>query len=242
MCTDLHTHSHLQNLTGMFAARPTYSPALWHLTAPAPSPVPYPPTFCSCTSAKLLKRRWWVEALKYMALFYIPAIVKVLLQLAVHTTCKAAPGSPMPDDASAACFFFFTLYVAVLPLGLICLVAWAVLVGGARRTQIRRMLGIAEARAGGDCCSWMVASPGKGRWSDCCLHFWCLCCALAQEMRTVMHVEEGFSLPAYQEGPADGYCQVAMEPPEMEDMDRPLLMVVDSAGSMKDVSSGVGKV
>lgn len=185
------------------------------------------------TSAKLLKRPWWVEALKYVALFFIPALLKLLLQVGVQASCDAEAKDPF--HGNVACSFFAVAYAAMIPLGLVCLIIWAMFVGGARRTQIRRMLRIAETRAGGDCCSCMVASPGKGRWSDCCLHFWCVCCALAQEMRTVLHVEEGAPLPAYQEGPPSGYMKVDMEPPAPEDMDRPLLVVVDDSGNLKNV-------
>eukprot|EP00877_Chromochloris_zofingiensis_P008736 jgi/Chrzof1/4115/UNPLg00779.t1 len=58
-----------------------------------------------------------------------------------------------------------------------CFVCW-VLYGwyvGKRRSQIKARLGITR---NDDCCN------------DCCLHMWCPFCALAQETRTILHLEK----------------------------------------------------
>jgi hypothetical protein len=107
--------------------------------------------------------------------------------------------SPEPGKACLV----LTYISVVLNYGSIgCAIAWAVLVGGPRRTELRRLLGISGSGAGGDCCTCCYSGVDKGQSSDCCLHFWCLWCALAQEMRTVMHLQAANKLP---EGPPEGY-------------------------------------
>jgi hypothetical protein len=149
----------------------------------------------------VFRTSFWKEMFKYVLLFGLIIFINVSFEGARQAACtlpadhQASTGVP-PMKPSATCAAMSgALDDVVLWVSVGCAVAWAVYIGGPRRTQLRRLLGIADRSAGGDCCACCYSSPNKGSGSDCCLHYWCLCCALAQEMRTVMHLKAEDKLP-----------------------------------------------
>jgi len=149
----------------------------------------------------VFRTSFWKEMFKYVLVFGLIIFINVSFEGARQAACTlpadqkdGAEAPPMKPSATCAAMSG-ALDDLVLWVSVGCAVAWAVYIGGPRRTQLRRLLGIADRGAGGDCCTCCYSSPNKGSGSDCCLHYWSLCCALAQEMRTVMHLKADNKLP-----------------------------------------------
>lgn len=170
---------------------------------------------CRYVSSRLFRTSFWREIGKFLLVFGIVGLLSIMAAVGQVSTCpmdSAAlnpdpatlnPDAPAPAVPSGACLAWCILARVAQIAGIACGVVWALHIGGPHRTRIRKLLGIADSGAGGDCCTCCHRGPDKGSANDCCLHYWCLCCALAQEMRTVMHYE---AVKKQQEGLApEGY-------------------------------------
>lgn len=175
------------------------------------------------TTSKVFRTSFWKEVGKFLLIFGVVGLLNFSFGIAQVVTCPlppmddpdaaaAAGGAPpaAPVDPTKACLVLTAITQVLRYASMGCAIAWAVYVGGPRRTQLRQRLGIADSGAGGDCCTCGHRGPGKGSSNDCCLHYWCLCCALAQEMRTVMHLQAENRLP---EGPPEGYEPLITQAP-----------------------------
>lgn len=150
----------------------------------------------SYVSSRLFRTSFWWEVGKFLLVFGIVGLMSIMAAVGQVSTCPLDPAAaalipdaPAPGAPSGACVAWRILDRVSQIAGIACAVLWALHIGGPHRTRVRKLLGISDSRAGGDCCTCCHMGPNKGSASDCCLHFWCLCCALAQEMRTVMHYE-----------------------------------------------------
>jgi len=170
------------------------------------------------TTSRVFRTSFWKEAGKFLLLWGTYYLLDFALTTAKLSTCPLPPdqASAAALDAAAvatptagataaprtpACITLTILSSGMVHLAFLICIVWAVWIGGPRRTQLRQHLRIASRGAGGDCCTdWPIGDRGSS--SDCCLHYWCLWCALAQEMRTVMHLQALNKLPM---GPAEGY-------------------------------------
>jgi hypothetical protein len=157
---------------------------------------------------------FWREVGKFLLFFGILGAIRFGIGIAEMATCptdKSVDGT-LPEPGKA-CLALVSIYAISFYGSIGCVIAWAVFVGGPRRTQLRRLLGIPGSGAGGDCCTCCYSGMNKGQTSDCCLHFWCLWCALAQEMRTVMHLQAANKLP---QGPPEGYEPLITTAPSVD--------------------------
>jgi hypothetical protein len=163
---------------------------------------------CRYVSSRLFRTSFWRETGKFLLVFGIVGLLSIMAAVGQVVTCPIDttalnPDAPAPAEPSGACISWYIVARAMQIAGVACAVVWALHIGGPHRTRIRKLLGISDSGAGGDCCTCCHRGPDKGSANDCCLHYWCLCCALAQEMRTVMHYE---AVKAQQEGRApEGY-------------------------------------
>ena len=157
------------------------------------------------TTSRVFRTSFWKELGKFLLIFGTYYLLDIIFAIAKASTC-ALPPPVFSEDTSAAprtpaCITSTILSSGIIYVGFIVCLIWAACIGGPRRTQLRRHLRIAGRNAGGDCCTdWPIGDRGSS--SDCCLHYWCVCCALAQEMRTVMHLQALNKLPV---GPPEGY-------------------------------------
>jgi hypothetical protein len=174
---------------------------------------------CRWTTSRAFRTSFCKELGKFLLIFGIVGLLNVAFAIAQVATCPlppdstaAAPAGP-PAPPTKACFILTIISQLGSYLSIGCGIAWAVHIGGPRRTQLRKLLGIADRGAGGDCCTCCYSGADKGSASDCCLHYWCLCCALAQEMRTVMHLQSMNKMP---EGPPEGYAPLITQAPAFD--------------------------
>jgi hypothetical protein len=141
----------------------------------------------------VLQKSLWLEALKYVALIYALNFVYFILQVTVNATCaKAAQAGTTHEDRMdklTICRTGFAPYFVILRLALFgCTVYLAMCIGGSRRRQLRQRLGIPPTDPNGQCCH-MSHDNSERCNDDCCLHYWCIPCALCQETRTVLQVQ-----------------------------------------------------
>lgn len=102
---------------------------------------------------------------------------------------EALSAQRQAEAAYSACAAEFLNYsLACFAASLVCLLYWAVFVGGRRRRQMREALGITTTDHRGTCCSCCHSESDYCN-SDCCLHFWCTQCAMCQETRTVLEAQ-----------------------------------------------------
>ena len=138
-------------------------------------------------SQVVLGRSLWREVLRYVLVLLIAQATFTAIDVAVVLTCTARGAAAVADAelVKAECLASYAplndLARAVL---LVCGLVWAILIGGPRRKELRRALGIPDNTPEGSCCR---PCQVKGVCDDdCCLHYYCLCCAVAQETRTRM--------------------------------------------------------
>lgn len=178
----------------------------------------------SWTSSKVFRTSFWREVGKFLLVLTLVAVIGGALAGTDAALCPSPdittdPASPAAAAAAAEarlstkCVALACLLQLVRAASIGCALVWAWYIGGPRRTQMRRLLGIADSGAGGDCCTCGVAGPLKGARSDACLHFWCLWCAVAQEMRTVMHLQSVGKLPS---APPEGYEPLIHKAPSVD--------------------------
>jgi hypothetical protein len=141
----------------------------------------------------VLHKSLWREALKYFAILGLVNCVGAILQVVADTTCTTAAqaGTTHEDklERLAMCRAAFVPYILIVRLAVfVCAVYWAMCVGGPRRKQLRQELGIPPTDTNGQCCH-MLHDNSERCNDDCCLHYWCLPCALCQEARTVYHMQ-----------------------------------------------------
>jgi hypothetical protein len=155
----------------------------------------------------VFRTSFWKELGKYLLLFGVYWLLCISFAIAKVSTCplppdqhSTAPHVVPPGPAtpvappSTTCTTLTVISAVMIYAGFAFAIIWAVRIGGPRRTQLRKRLGIPGFGAGGDCCTDCPIGD-NGSSSDCCLHYWCLWCALAQEMRTVMHLQALNKLP-----------------------------------------------
>jgi len=133
-------------------------------------------------SAKVLGNSFWREAALYACCFWILCWVLLLPAYIPIWQCtllgsKAAVDACADKHASTAAVFYHT--ASIVPT-----LVWAMVLGGKRRREMRRALNIPADR----CCS-LCHNDSEYLNDDCCLHYWCASCALAQETRTILHQE-----------------------------------------------------
>lgn len=162
---------------------------------------------CSWTTSRAFRTSFWKEVGKFCLVLTLVSVINMAFAIAAGATCPTAADTMTqpdikPPPPTKACTVLSSIQMFVNFAAIGCAIAWAVHIGGPRRTKLRKLLGIPDSGAGGDCCTCCYSGADKGSASDCCLHFWCLWCALAQEMRTVMHLQAANKLP---EGPPEGY-------------------------------------
>lgn len=141
----------------------------------------------------MLHKSLWLEALKYVAVLGVVNCIYFILQVTADFTCaKAAEAGTTHEDSMervSLCHTAFAPYTVIVRLAVfLCAVYWAVCVGGPRRRQLRQELGIPPTDSNGQCCH-MAHDNSERCNDDCCLHYWCLPCALCQEARTVLAVQ-----------------------------------------------------
>jgi hypothetical protein len=141
----------------------------------------------------VLQKSLWLETLKYVAIIGVLNFVYFILQVTSDVTCaKAAQAGATHEDKMQKvnmCRTAFAPYFVVARLALfVCAVYWAMCVGGPRRRQLRQQLGIPPTDPNGQCCH-MLHDNSERCNDDCCLHYWCMPCALCQETRTVLQVQ-----------------------------------------------------
>lgn len=203
-----------------------------------------PQSQCCCVAdarswnvSKVLHLSFWHEMLKYIALvLLVPWIYSMVSWIKMYNCYirplmavmqASADGSSGLDPADAeqmahTCSVGTVLEEIVMVLVVICLLCWALFAGGKRRRQMREELGIPVSTEG-RCCSCCHNSSEYCN-DDCCLHFWCMPCALAQETRTILHEEAVGSMPprlvgaGYRSNLAGEMLLVA--PDEVDDMKR----------------------
>jgi Cys-rich protein (TIGR01571 family) len=90
---------------------------------------------------------------------------------------KGAEDACLDKHATTAYVFYHT--ASILPT-----LVWALFLGGKRRREMRRALNIPRE----PCCA-LCNNDSEYLNDDCCLHYWCTACALAQETRTILHEE-----------------------------------------------------
>eukprot|EP00878_Enallax_costatus_P000555 GHUV01000652.1.p1 GENE.GHUV01000652.1~~GHUV01000652.1.p1 ORF type:complete len:254 (+),score=51.82 GHUV01000652.1:239-1000(+) len=186
--------------------------------------------------SKVLHLSFWRELLKFFAIIMLSAWIFDALQWAKLYQCLIKPffmgldagsqGTELDPEAlqqmTAACTTASILENVGALMFLVCLICWALFVGGKRRRQMREELGI-PVSAEGRCCS-CCHNSGDHCNDDCCLHFWCMPCAVAQETRTILHEEALGSMPprlvgsGYKSGLAGEMLLVA--PHDFDDMQR----------------------
>jgi Cys-rich protein (TIGR01571 family) len=153
---------------------------------------------CRITGAELGPIRWRAELLEIFVFWLLAPIVFFVSALGVATACVS-------DDQEAGtlraigCLACLLLNYVSIPLCVVLPGVWVMRVSMKRRAVIRQRLGIDPA--------WTSVL------GDCCLHYWCMWCALAQEMRTVLHAREEGRLPPAGDAEATWTC--APEPVDM---------------------------
>lgn len=185
---------------------------------------------CRCNSRKVLGKSFWLEALKYVVILGLASLVYRAVRVSEFITCDVAASETLDNPAATESekreateaylmckFKFIGFELVLLAAVLLSAVYWAVFVGGPRRRQIRETLGIPVTDTRGACCS-SCHNHGDYCNSDCCLHYWCTCCALAQETRTVLEAEREerevrLTMPA-------GYTPLMAAPSSGADMER----------------------
>lgn len=137
------------------------------------------------------------EALKFIAILGVVAYVYYVVCNMQQPYCEMAnyPIQKQSEEkqlieAIDACLWYGKVRTLVKVGWVGCLLYWAWCVGGPRRTQLRKALGIPADDPNGACCSCFKTGQESSHInSDCCLHFWCPCCAVVQETRTVLLTE-----------------------------------------------------
>ena len=160
---------------------------------------------CRCTTSKMFHgTSFWWEVLRFVLILGVVGFVSFGWGMATVLVCPAqieqGPNSEAAQTQSCIAMRAVGNFINFVSLA--CALYWAWFVGGPRRTQLRQQLGIPDSGAGGDCCTCCGSPADKGARSDRCLHFWCLCCALAQEKRTVRYLQMAGKLPP---PPPEGY-------------------------------------
>jgi hypothetical protein len=141
----------------------------------------------------VLRKSLWLEALKFVAIIYVVNAVGVVLSITANAACaRAAEAGTTYEDRMqklTMCRADFAPYLRVAQLAaFVCTLYWAMFVGGPRRRQLRQKLGIPSTDPNGQCCHILHDNSERCN-DDCCLHYWCMACALCQEMRTVLHMQ-----------------------------------------------------
>ena len=136
----------------------------------------------------VLGRSLWREVLRYVLVLTMAAVVCNSINVAVASTCDAHAAAAADADAELVRAQCKARYSALSNLTtvvlVVCALVWAISIGGPRRKELRRALGIPDNTPEGSCCR---PCQVKGVCDDdCCLHYYCLCCAVAQETRTRM--------------------------------------------------------
>eukprot|EP00877_Chromochloris_zofingiensis_P010853 jgi/Chrzof1/6020/Cz17g02040.t1 len=169
--------------------------------------------------SKVLGLSFWKELGKFVLIsttplmlyyiFYFGAFFPCVMDAANAKKQATMSGQQQQDDDDVVSYMSSSCKVALIG----CVITWYIaalacwvlygLYVGKRRSQIKARLGVAR---NDDCCN------------DCCLHMWCSCCALAQETRTILHLEKTgrFTPQAVAHAAAAEYVRV----PVTDDMER----------------------
>lgn len=173
----------------------------------------------------MLRISFWRELLKCFAILMLLNYLATFLDFAQEVTCDksvsptaTAEAQRQAAAAAASCHAVFApITFITLSAWFACCLYWAWFVGGPRRKQLRDALGIPSTDANGACCCHNDSDSCN---SDCCVHFWCTCCAIAQETRTILQVELEEQQKRLQN--KAGYVPLIEAPADVAGMARPV--------------------